>query len=215
MAHHNAKHGMYGTPTYNTWAAMKQRCGYEKHIEYLRYGAQGIRVCDRWQTFVNFLEDMGVRPANTTIDRIDSKGNYEPSNCRWASKTTQANNCSSNTVIEIDGEAKTIAEWAEVSGIPASVISKRKRRGWDGKDAVFLPVGSSLMRHASSTSFQPKLITYNGETRSIEEWALHLGFANGAAIAKRFAKGLPLDVVLSPPMRKHKARSNGSKDGGQ
>lgn len=214
MTHPNVKHGMYGTPTYNSWAAMRQRCEYPGAIEYKRYGARGIRVCERWKTFANFLEDMGVRPAGATLDRIDSNGNYEPGNCRWASKKVQANNCSANTVVEYDGKKLTIAQWADRSGLPASVISKRLRRGWSAKDSLSLPLGTNIKPRRSSTQFKPKLITFNGETRSMEEWALHLGFANGAALAKRFAKGLPLEVVLSPPMRKQRRpRPKKSKDG--
>ncbi|MCO6407335.1 hypothetical protein [Hoeflea alexandrii] len=78
--------------TYSTWHAMKERCQNERHMSYPDYGGRGISVCDRWNDFANFLADMGEKPDNVSIDRIDVNGNYEPSNCRWANVATQSAN---------------------------------------------------------------------------------------------------------------------------
>ena len=79
----STKHGMTKTRTYKSWQSMKRRCYSENHDAYYRYGARGIKVCDRWlESFENFYEDMGDRPDKCTLDRIDPNGNYEPSNCR-------------------------------------------------------------------------------------------------------------------------------------
>jgi hypothetical protein len=87
----NSKWGR--TPTYNSWRGMKYRCTLPSQTDnYKNYGALGVRFCDRWNVFANFLEDMGVRPEGMTLDRIDPTGNYEPSNCRWADAKTQAAN---------------------------------------------------------------------------------------------------------------------------
>lgn len=90
-------HGKEGTIEYMIWSSMLQRCINKNYKQYHRYGGRGITVCDRWlNSFENFYADMGDRPEGMSIDRRDNDGNYEPSNCRWATKTEQSRNRCNN-----------------------------------------------------------------------------------------------------------------------
>ncbi len=80
------------TPTHRSWDAMLKRCRNENHVSYSSYGGRGITVCERWLSFKNFLADMGERPEGTSIDRVNNDGNYEPGNCRWATRSEQQRN---------------------------------------------------------------------------------------------------------------------------
>lgn len=85
-------HGLYKTPEYRIWNGMRDRCTNPKTTGYENYGGRGIKVCERWNSFTNFLQDMGKRTPGMTLDRIDNNGNYEPSNCAWVTPKQNSNN---------------------------------------------------------------------------------------------------------------------------
>jgi len=86
-------HGLTGSPEHQCWENMRARCTNPNRADYANYGGRGIKVCERWESFENFFADMGWRPADdSTIERIDNDGNYEPSNCKWIPKSEQTKN---------------------------------------------------------------------------------------------------------------------------
>lgn len=125
---------------YFIWRGMLARCLNKKAASYQHYGGRGVKVCDRWMEFENFLEDMWERPSREySIDRIDVDGNYEPNNCRWATRKVQANNTTCNVFFEYQGERLTVAEWADKFGLSRDLVHARLYRGWSLEDAILPP----------------------------------------------------------------------------
>lgn len=127
---------MYGTKTYNTWKNMKTRCNNTNDPRYSSYGGRGITVCDRWNTFKNFYEDMGDKPDKMSLDRIDNDGNYKLKNCRWASSKDQAANRRDTLYITYDGKKMTIIEASEMYSIKYATLRDRINKGWNSKKAI-------------------------------------------------------------------------------
>ena len=139
----NRTHGMSRkkVPEYHVWRSMLDRCSNPKLKNYHNYGGRGIVVCQLWRdSFLAFYKDMGLRPSPShVIDRKDNDGNYEPSNCRWATRRESANNRRTNVPITINGTTKNAAEWSSESGISRHVIVKRFQNGWP-EDQLLIPV---------------------------------------------------------------------------
>lgn len=137
-------HGMSTDPIYAVWNSMLGRCYREGDSNFKNYGARGIKVCERWHTFENFLADMGERPTEKhSIERKDNDGDYEPGNCKWATKKEQARNTRRTRLFSFQGRSLTTAEWAAEVGIKEATLSSRLRLyGWSLKRALTTPVPS-------------------------------------------------------------------------
>lgn len=117
------------SPLYRIWKAMKVRCENPNSKDFPRYGGRGIKVCERWQSFENFLADMGDRPAGMQLERSDNEKGYSPTNCCWATPRQQNRNKSTNVILEYRGQRLCLAAWAEKLGKPRTTILNRYHRG--------------------------------------------------------------------------------------
>ena len=133
------KHGQAKVMTreYRSWSGMKDRCNNPNRPKYKDYGGRGRKVCDRWlHSFENFFEDMGPCPPGMTLDRIDNDGDYEPGNCRWATRKEQQNNRRITKWYEYNGERKTVIQLAMILGMEEHTLYCRLHRGWS-EDRAF------------------------------------------------------------------------------
>lgn len=122
--------------TRNAWNQMMGRCYDPEHPKYPRYGARGIRVCDRWLCYRLFLEDVGPRPDGMTLNRIDNDGDYTPENCEWATAQEQASNKSNNRKLTFNGRTLCVSQWAIEVGLSREALRNRLNRGWSVEDAL-------------------------------------------------------------------------------
>lgn len=123
---------------YWAWVSMKQRCYNDRKGDYAYYGGRGIKVCERWRNdFVAFFEDMGPRPsAAHSIERIDNDGDYEPGNCRWATRQEQVDNRRCSHRLTAYGRTQTVSQWSREIGIARDTITYRLKKGWSVERAL-------------------------------------------------------------------------------
>lgn len=134
---------------------MISRCTNPNRPDYKFYGERGITVSQKWlRSFSQFLEDMGERPHDHSLDRIDNSKGYSKGNCRWATKRQQMQNTRSNTFLTVNGKTKTLLEWARSLNLTHSSIQGRLKRGWDLEKALTTPAHPSYKfnnkKHASN-----------------------------------------------------------------
>ncbi len=137
-------HGLSASNEYYAWSAMKKRCQKPTCKKYPYYGGRGIRLCKRWQKFAGFLADMGRRPSDAhTIERIDNDGNYEPSNCRWATMLEQQQNKKNTIFVSYGGMNMSFSNAWRTSNSCVSQSTARARlaRGWNIDDAFTREIG--------------------------------------------------------------------------
>ena len=165
------KHGMCNSPEYKIWEAMTQRCHNPNSTAYPQYGGAGISVCWRWRNqFIDFFTDMGHRPSKShSIDRIDGTKGYYKENCRWATIHEQLRNRKNTRWLTIDGKKMTLLDWCAYYGIHSDTVIGRIRRGYEPIMALTTP-----LRHTHTRKPEPIILTYNGETMNLSEWARKL-----------------------------------------
>ena len=133
------RHGLFGTRIYTIWQQMKDRCYNSNNKSYKDYGGRGIIVCDEWKADAKNFSDWANANGysdNLTLDRINVNGNYEPTNCRWATMKQQDRNRRNTIFITMDGETKSLSEWCEIKGVPYQRTQKRYYQG-HSLDVVF------------------------------------------------------------------------------
>ena len=135
-------HGKSGSLTHKRWISMRKRCMDKNASNYPKYGGAGIRVCDEWaHSFDTFLRDMGECPGpEFTLDRKNNALGYSPSNCRWATRTEQARNTTTNRLLQYEGKSLCVEEWACVLGINPRTIMSRISLGWSVEKTLGTPV---------------------------------------------------------------------------
>lgn len=188
----NKKHGYYKKPWNNSYKCMMSRCYREKDPSYKYYGGRGITVCEEWQNIENFEKWVDENPyfEGATLDRLDSNGNYEPSNCRWATMAEQDNNRRNTIYIELNGESHTISEWSEITGINRSTLNNRYLKGWDVEEIFKQP----------NSRQETIVIEYEGESHTISEWGTIKGLSR-ATIYQRYLRGLKGSRLFEPNKR--------------
>ena len=175
---------------YVAWLNMKARCYRPSAYNFSRYGGRGIKVCDRWlNSSENFLVDMGLKPGlDYSLDRINNNGDYEPGNCRWATRKEQARNRSYGCrLVKLDGQERTVTEWAELTGINRAIAYNRMTKGWSEALALKTPPIKSAGR--------PRFISYLGRTQSISEWAEEYNIAR-STLSSRLGRGWSMERAL-------------------
>lgn len=128
------------------WRALLSRCYNTSHANYASYGGRGIQVCDRWrESCEHFIEDMGHAPTvDHSLDRIDNNGNYEPGNCRWATRSEQARNKRNNRIFTFNGKTQCMEDWSNELGLAQGTLKRRVKEGWPIERILTTPGRSKL-----------------------------------------------------------------------
>lgn len=190
--HKLTQNGYAKTRTYKSWSSMVRRCTVKASNRWHIYGGRGIIVCKRWLDFSNFLKDMGERPVNTSLDRINVNGDYCKKNCRWATRKEQARNRRNNRLITAFGQTHPVCVWAEKQNIKAVTIEWRLDHGFKPKDALTKKVKDRKKRRGLITAF--------GKTQSLSKWGKEIGIDRNT-LARRLDSGLKPEQALTKKKR--------------
>lgn len=182
----SVKHGMSNSREFSTWTDIQTRCSNPNTNSFADYGGRGIKVCSRWlESFENFFADMGPRPSSShSIERDDVNGDYEPSNCRWATVREQSRNRRNNRLVTINGVTKIAADWADEAGILHSTFSLRLKAGISGV-ALLAP------------SKREGCLTFNGITDTYAGCGKRTGIKPSTLAMRVTSYGWPLHKALT------------------
>lgn len=188
-------HGMSNTTEYNCYCHMIQRCNNKKSKFYRHYGGRGIVLCDRWSDkengFINFIEDMGMRPDDKqSIDRIDVNKGYSPDNCRWADYTTQAYNKRNTVLLSYNGKNMNMQDWSSELNIPVTLIRRRHDQGLEPVEIFCKPFRGLA------------LYEYNGESKTLKDWSEKLNIKHSVLYKRIHLRNWSIDRAFSTPPRK-------------
>lgn len=199
-----ATHNLTKSPTYRSYTSMITRCYREIDQAYPNYGGRGIKVCDRWlESFENFLADMGLRPADKTLDRKDPNKGYEPGNCRWATRKEQSETRRDSIFLEHNGRRMSLKDWAAEVGINYPTLHHRVAKlKMSPEEALTRPVEKNKFKSEDNI----RIIEFNGVSRPLSEWAKILG-ASPHVISGRLCIGWTIERALTQPVRRRSPKA--------
>jgi hypothetical protein len=177
------------TKEFRAWVNLRKRCDDSKYQHFRLYGGRGITYCKEWEVFDSFFKDMGVAPIGTSLDRIDSNGNYCKSNCRWATPFTQGNNRRDNIILEYNGKKQTISNFSKEFGISRNVVRRRLQKGWSTEKALTTPVEKRGIT-----------IEFNGEIKTRRQWERDLKFPTGTLYQRIVVYGWSIERAITTPV---------------
>jgi len=190
-------HGLTGTPEHAVWKTMRMRCNNPNNKSYPNYGGRGIKICERWNNFENFLADMGKRPRKgLQVERIDNDGDYCPENCEWNTPKVQANNRRSNCMLTYDGRTQNISQWSEEVDIKRATLLQRFHSGWNAHDILTTPAIEIPKNHDADA------VTFQGQTFTLAEWASKLGIKRSVLYKRIFTRQWSIEKAFTQPERR-------------
>jgi hypothetical protein len=189
----NLTHGLSNHRLYHVWSRMHFRCTNPNDIGYKNYGGRGISVCKEWKEFLPFYEWAMANgyEKNLSIDRINNDGNYEPSNCRWATRKIQNNNTRKSVHITFNGQTKSLTEWAKELNITSPALANRLKK-------QSLKTALTTVKNGYE-----KVVTFNGITQTVNEWSKKTGIHSNT-IHSRLRRGWSIEKALTTKTRNKK-----------